>query len=265
MKTLKTPLVFVLLVQSLVFATSCKNENVENGNGEKQVKEKSTEERIFYERTLKDMVKNIPFIVHLKTVSRLRLTSSTTTAFFVDQRGYLVSTRHGYSSDPKNDAAVVTFDNGESVPVRFVDEVQTLDLVVVATDKPVAFPVAKFANLQLIFARGKRYSGDELEFKNSMVVVRCINENGTAPLNRIQVGEFLEWRKDWPVVEFLQLQQNSWGCSGAPIFNTGGEVIGMFRSVAGGAMFGTDASSVSEAVKLIIEEDVKKKNQGGQQ
>ena len=90
--------------------------------------------------------------------------------------------------------------------------------------------------------------------------MRCTNKDGSLKLERILIGEFFEWNKEKGRLEVQQLQQDAYGCSGAPFINKNGEIMGMIRTVTGNIISGFDAPTLDESVKLLIKEDIKKQS-----
>ena len=252
----RTLLVAIVLAQ-IALLTGCRKEI------EKKPAIESTGRRLEYERKIKLVAREIPFIVSIRSGSGVN--SALVTGFFVDSRGYIVTARHAYS-EPMHNARIEMFsEDGRITPLRIVGEIQTLDMAVLATDTPVAFPVATFGDILKIMKRGKYYGGsfweEWLGLEKRMVAVRCVNKDGTPGLDRIMIGELSRWEEYGPEISFTQLQQDLRGCSGAPIVNMSGEVLGMLTSAVGDSAHGVDAPSVSEGAQLLIEEDLKKRPQ----
>ncbi len=218
--------------------------------------------RIEAENKLKNVALNAQFIVPFKAAS----TEQTfwCTAFFVDQRGYIAVAKHCFTGTNSGLETISVFHGGEQKTVRIVGEVQTLDLAVVSVDEPVSVPVAKFANLSKFFEEKQDYKGSYpvlggLETNARFVSVHCASQYYLPTLDRVLVGELAEWDRNTSKISFIQPQQNSSGCSGGPILNSDGEVVGLLSESSENLIFGTDAPSVSEAVKLLIAKDLMQK------
>lgn len=267
MKNIKRLTCFAIFVFVLIFSGGCKKE------AEKKLD--TPEERLKYENAMKAVAENANFIVSLKTRPHYvpapyfneYILAPTLTAFFVDKRGYVLSARHGYEgSSIASKVPEIVFPDGKTERARIVGEIQTLDLMLLSIDKEVDFSVAKFADLSETFESGKFYAAGELNMSERLVVMRCINN--TKPidterifsLDRVLIGEFTNWDRETKTVRFEQKQQDAPGCSGAPVLNIGGEVVGVLRTSFGDGNNAVDADSARGAVEALIEEDLKKQS-----
>ncbi|MBI1975006.1 MAG: trypsin-like peptidase domain-containing protein [Parcubacteria group bacterium] len=208
--------------------------------------------RLRKETQLKRMALKAPYIVSLE-VGDTTVGVTVLTGFIVDSRGYLRTAAHGdFHHGGTSQRIRVFLANGRKFRGRFAGEIQTLDVALVALDQSFNFAVAKFADLSQIVKRGEYYVGEELSVEKRMVVVRCVDQEGVK-LRRVLVGEIRQWKDS--EVTFLQLQQDTKGCSGGPVLALSGGVVAMVRSSAGDLVYGIDAPSLESTAKLLIKSD----------
>lgn len=208
--------------------------------------------RLEYETKIKEIANNLSLLVSIQICG----------GFFVDRRGYFVTAGHCLDNRVPGGKLDFTFGNKDErffARARIVEEIQTLDLVVLAYDNQIDFSVAEFADLSSILKGDSLFLDNKLELEDSLVAVRCINRFTPVVFDRIYVGMLKGLDKNNSSISFLELVGNLDGCSGSPIINLDGKVVGMMRSFVGDMVFGVDASSIRDAVKHIIEKDVAKR------
>src|SRR3989338_2344351 len=82
-------------------------------------------QRLDYERKLKEILNSIQFVVSIKVEE-----SFLCTGFFVDKRGYVLTSKHCLNNIVSETKMSLIFRNGDEHPLRFVEEIQTLDMVI---------------------------------------------------------------------------------------------------------------------------------------
>lgn len=219
----------------------------------------SAEKRYQIENELKSLIESQLYIVTIYSEFKegSKTMKGVQTGFFADSHGYILTAGHGrFNEATKID---VILKSGKRFQARFAGEIQTIDLAVLSMGNSINFSIAQFADIKkLLPKRGEYRKYDDIKgAENDFVVWQCTNRNFELTIDRVYIGEINQWYKDKPEISVFQLQQSMSGCSGAPVLNRFGEIIGMVRSSVGHLVFLIDAESISAGARLIIEEDKK--------
>ncbi|MBI2676388.1 MAG: trypsin-like peptidase domain-containing protein [Candidatus Yanofskybacteria bacterium] len=213
--------------------------------------EGSVLQRLGYEKKLKEVLDKVQFVVSVKVGK-----SFVCTGFFIDERGYILTARHCMSDLNSGLRLSFVFTDGKEHPMRFVEEIQTLDMILFASDKAVEFQVAELANPPEATGLDKSRKEKEDNLEKKMVVIPCrVKNDGSARAIRTYLGELLSKESD-KRVSLLQLQQDMAGCSGAPIIDVEGKVIAILHSRSGEYVYGIPVAGLREAVAAVISEDL---------
>lgn len=209
-------------------------------------------QRLGYERRLKGVLDKIQFVVSIKVGK-----SFICTGFFVDKRGYILTAKHCIDDLSSDSKTTFIFMDGKEHPARFVEEIQTLDLVLFSSDEAVDFSVAEFLDpLETTVSDKNSPSKEEKNLDKKIVITPCsVKNDGSARAKRIYLSEILSWDSD-KKISLLQPQRDIAGCSGAPIIGLDGKVIAVLRSRSGDLIYGVPVFGLKDAISAMINGDL---------
>lgn len=221
----------------------------------KEIKEETALQRLNQERKLKRIVDNAQFVVSIKVAG-----SFICTGFLVDRRGYFLTSRHCLNNFFPGAKLSLVFLNGEEYPTRVVEDIQTLDMSLLSSDKSFELPTPEFLDSAEMAKNGKSLKDGNAGLDKRIVAIPCrVKSDPPAKENIVYLGEISRWESD-KKISFLQLQQNTSGCSGAPVMDSNGKIIGMLRSRSGDIVYAIADPSLKDAISAIIIDDILARN-----